>query len=84
MESFKHDFGDSPKKEEIKKEIRTVCFKASIEGLRSLKDGEISLHLGLSGKEYVNVAKLLAAKNENKILDIFAQIVEFEKLGGNV
>ncbi|HUT85951.1 MAG TPA: hypothetical protein VMW66_03845 [Elusimicrobiales bacterium] len=83
MESFKHNF-DKPKKEEKQDKSPTVTFKASIEGLASLKDGGITLRLGLSGNEYITTAKLLAAKNENKLLDIFAQIIEPKTLGGNV
>ena len=84
MDSFNHSFS-KPKKDEPKQNVNTsITFKASIEGLASLKDGGIILRLGLSGQEYVNFAKLLVARNENKLLDIFAQIVEPKQYGGSI
>lgn len=85
-ESFKWSAGNpkEQEKEPEKPKANAVHFTASIEGLASLKDGGVVLRLGLPSTEYVNFAKLLMARNENKILDIFAQIKEPEKYGGNL
>lgn len=91
MDSFKWNAGELKKEKEQEKEpekpkitSNTIAFEASIEGLTLLKDGGVNLRLGISASECITIAKIMAARSENKTLDVFAQIKDPERFGGNV
>jgi len=70
--------------EKPKKSANTIAFEASIEGLTLLKDGGVNLRLGISASECITIAKIMAARSENKTLDVFAQIKDPDNFGGNL
>lgn len=87
-QTFEYDAGEPKQKKEQpekpKPSSNTIAFIASIEGLALLKDGGVNLRLGISASECVTIAKIMAARHNNKLLDVFAQIKEPENFGGNV
>lgn len=82
--TFEHNFEKEKNETQLKEKPMTIMFKASVEGLTTLKDGGVNLRLGLSGGEYANIAKLCAVKDNNELIDIVAQVTTPDKLGGNV
>lgn len=65
--SFIHDFGPAkakPSQEAVKPcPSKVVQFKATLDGQRTLKDGGLSITLGLDETEFLSVAKLLAMRS---------------------
>lgn len=60
---FKHDFGEKKKKPQMPVASHSVEFLATIEGQRALRDGGLSITLGLAEREFVVIAQLLAMRN---------------------
>lgn len=61
--AFEHDFGDARPAKKPPQNATGVSFKAILESQRSLKDGGMTITLGLDEGEILAVMKLLALRN---------------------
>lgn len=74
--SFEYEFPIKSEEPKItpppKKDL--ISFKAVVAKIETLVDGGVNIKLSLAGDEYVAFAKLLAIKNQNKVLDVIASV----------
>jgi hypothetical protein len=87
-DTFEYDAGEPKQEKEPEKpkrpQVNSIDFIASIEGLTLLKDGGVNLRLGINASECITIAKIMAARSNNQILKVFAEIKEPEQYGGNL
>jgi len=91
--SFEHNFDEAKEsipetaEDEIKKldkKYSVIKFLASIEGFRLLKDGGVTLTLGISSSDSKRIANDLLKINEsNCLLQIYGKVIEPETFGGS-